>query len=188
MYSQQIAKPHPSGAFPSLLLILFLGALIPCAAPAAAETCTLDTYASSWMATGTPFSVSCPSGKYSGHLVAAPARRFFRRGSLRLVFDQPVAVSTSKLQNEGKIQLGHGRQIVNILTTGGTGIGAKDITDGLSGAIFKSWYMIPASCVALAFFSNGGDVLLKPGYKLEIVSLNRPVTPGAEISPKPEAR
>jgi hypothetical protein len=28
--------------------------------------------------------------------------------------------------------------------------------------------MIPISCVALAFFSNGGDVLLKPGYKLEI--------------------
>ncbi len=45
-----------------------------------AETCSLTTYASSWMATGTPFSVKCPSGVYSGHLVTVPARRFFRRG------------------------------------------------------------------------------------------------------------
>ncbi len=160
----------------SLTNFLALLTVIACTglAASAAETCSLDTYASSWMTTGTPFSVTCPSGKYSGHLVARPARRFFRRGSLRLVFDQPVAVSTPRTQDEGKIQLGHGRQIANMLLAGGTGIGAKDITDGLSGAVFKSWYMIPASCVALAFFSNGGDILLKPGYKLEVVSFDRP--------------
>jgi len=38
----------------------------------------------------------------------------------------------------------------------------------LSGAVFKSWYAIPISCVALAFFSNGGDVNLKPGYTLVV--------------------
>lgn len=169
-----------------LLAAIFLFTCIS----ASAETCTLDTYASSWMATGTPFSVTCPSGKYAGHLVSRPARRFFRRGYLRLVFDQPVAVSTPKPQDEGKIQLGHGRQIANMLMAGGTGIGAKDLTDGLSGAIFKSWYMIPASCVGLAFFSNGGDVLLKPGYKLEVVSLDRPLTPasGASSSMQPGNR
>jgi len=69
------------------------------------------------------------------------------------------------------MQPGHGRQIANMLLDGGTGIGTKDLTDGLSGAVFKSWYMIPVSCVALAFFSNGGDVNLKRGDKLEIVSL-----------------
>lgn len=143
---------------------------------AVAESCTLDTYASSWMVTGTPFSVTCPSGKYSGHLVSTPARRFFRRGYLRLVFDQPVTVVTAKPQDEGKLQVGHGRQIASMLMAGGTGVGAKDLTDGLSGAVFKSWYMIPASCVTLAFFSNGGDVLLKPGYKLEIVDLKGPST------------
>jgi hypothetical protein len=58
-----------------------------------------------------------------------------------------------------------------MLMVGGVGIGTKDLTDGLSGAIFKSWYAIPATCVALAFFSDGGDVLLKPGYKLEIEPL-----------------
>ena len=136
-----------------------------------AEPCTVQTYASSWMVTGTPFSVKCPSGVYSGHLVSTPARRFFRRGHLMLAFDQPVMVQSKKAEDEGKIQPGRGRAIASMLTAGGVGIGAKDLTDGLSGVIFKSWYMIPASCVTMAFFSNGGDVNLKPGDKLEIVLL-----------------
>jgi hypothetical protein len=90
---------------------------------------------------------------------------------MMLAFDQPVAVHSKNEADEGKIQAGRGRQITNMLTSGGVGIGTKDLTDGLSGAVFKSWYMIPASCVTLAFFSNGGDVNLKPGDKLEIESL-----------------
>ena len=136
-----------------------------------AETCTLQTYASSWMATGTPFSVKCQSGEYSGTLIATPARRFFRRGHLMLKFDQPITVRGKKVGDEGKFQPGRGRQIASMLTAGGVGIGAKDLTDGLSGAVFKSWYAIPISCVSLAFFSNGGDVNLKRGDTLEIESL-----------------
>jgi hypothetical protein len=151
-----------STAFSTFLLI---------ASVAQAETCTLETYASSWMATGTPFSVKCQSGGYSGTLVTNPARRFFRRGHLLLKFDQPVMVHTRSPKDEEKIQPGRGRQVANMLMTGGVGIGAKDLTDGLSGAVFKSWYMIPISCVTLAFFSNGGDVNLKRGDKLEIVTL-----------------
>lgn len=154
---------------PIAILALAL-AVLPVPFASAAETCTLRTYASSWMATGTPFSVQCPSGTYSGHLVSTPARRFFRRGHLMLVFDQPLVLVPKKPGDEGKIQPGRGRQIANLLLDGGAGIGSKDITDGLSGAVFKSWYMIPASSVALAFFSTGGDVLLKPGYKLRIES------------------
>lgn len=135
-----------------------------------AETCTLQTYASSWMATGTPFSVECPSGAYSGTLVTTPARRFFRRGHMMLKFDQSMTVRSKKVTDEGKIQPGRGRQIANMLMDGGVGIGTKDLTDGLSGAVYKSWYAIPISCVTLAFFSNGGDVNLKRGDKLEIVS------------------
>jgi hypothetical protein len=151
-----------------LVLSLFMvsGAL-------SAETCTLQTYASSWMATGTPFSVSCPSGDYSGTLITTPAKRFFRRGHMLLKFDQPVMIHTKNTGDEGKIQPGRGRQVASMLMAGGVGIGAKDLTDGLSGAIFKSWYMIPISCVTLAFFSNGGDVNLKRGDKLEVVSLRR---------------
>ena len=150
---------------------LFVLAVILISNAAFAETCTLQTYASSWMATGTPFSVKCPSGVYSGHLVSTRARRFFRRGHMMLAFDQPVALHSKNERDEGRIQTGRGRQIANMLMDGGVGIGTKDLTDGLSGAVFKSWYMIPVSCVALAFFSNGGDVNLKPGDKLEIEPL-----------------
>ena len=58
-----------------------------------------------------------------------------------------------------------------MLTSGSAGIGAKDLTDGLPRAEFLARQMIPISCVTLAFFSNGGDVNLKRGDKLEIVSL-----------------
>lgn len=146
-------------------------AVLAISSAACAESCTLQTYASSWMVTGTPFSVKCDSGVLTGHLVSTPARRFFRRGHMMLVFDEPVTLVSKNPRDEGKIQNGRGRQIANMLLDGGAGIGTKDLTDGLSGAVFKSWYMIPISCVALAFFSTGGDVNLRPGYKLEIEPL-----------------
>lgn len=139
-----------------------------------AETCSLQTYASSWMATGTPFSVKCPSGVYKGVLVATPARSWFRRGHLMLKFNQPVTLVPKKPGQEAKIQPGRGRIILSMIVNGGAGIGAKDVTDGLSGAVFKSWYMIPISFVALGFFSHGGNVNLKPGYKLQVEHLNIP--------------
>ena len=64
---------------------------------------------------------------------------------MRLVFDQPMMVQTKNTADKGKIQPGRGRQIANMLMDGGVGIGTKDLTDGLSGAVFKSWYMIPIS-------------------------------------------
>ena len=126
---------------------------------AAQETCALQTYASSWMVTGTPFSVKCPSGLYTGTLIATQARHYFKRGHLVLRFDQPVAAIAPK-NSEGIFQAGHGQQIANMFLAGGSGIGAKDITDGLSGAIFKSWYMIPVTFATIAVFEKGGDVNL----------------------------
>ena len=146
-------------------------AILLASSTAFAETCILQTYASSWMVSGTPFSVKCPSGAYTGTLVTTPARRFFRRGHMLLKFDQPMMLHPRKEGDEGKIQPGRDGQVANMLMSGGVGIGAKDLIDGLSGAVFKSRYMIPISCVTLAFFSNGGDVNLKRGEKLEIVSL-----------------
>jgi len=66
--------------------------------------------------------------------------------------------------------MGRGRQITSVMLSGGAGIASKDLADGLSGAIFKSYYMIPVTFTAVAFFSNGGDVLLKPGYQLKVIS------------------
>jgi cell division protein FtsW (lipid II flippase) len=150
---------------------LFFFSILLVSTAAFGETCTLQTYASSWMETGTPFSAECPSGIYSGILITTPARRFFRRGHMMLKFDQPVTLRATKARDEGKLQPGHGKQIASMLMAGGVGIGAKDITDGLSGAVYKSWYAIPISGVTLAFFSNGGDVNLKRGARLEIVPL-----------------
>ena len=151
-----------------LKILPFISALLAIST-AGAETCKLQTYASSWMATGTAFSIKCPSGDYSGHLVSTPARRFFRRGHLMFVFDQPIALRPKKEGDEGKIQPGRTRQITNMLVGGGVSVGSKDLVDGISGTVFKSAYMIPITGVAFAFFSTGGDVLLKPGYPLEIV-------------------
>lgn len=139
-----------------------------------AETCKLQTYASSWMKTGTPFSVKCPSGVYTGVLVTTPARNWFRRGHLILKFNQPVTMAPKKPGQEAKIQPGRGKAIAEMFMNGGAGIGVKDLIDPLSGAVFKSWYMIPISFVALGFFSHGGNVNLKPGYKLQIEHLNVP--------------
>ncbi len=150
--------------------ILFIALALLCSR-AFSETCALETYASSWMATGTPFSVQCPSGEYTGHLIATPARRFFRRGHLLLKFDKPVTVQTKNPADEGKIQASRGRQVIDILTAGGAGIGAKDVTDGLSGVVYKSWYAIPITCATLAFVSKGGDVNLRRGDKIEILPL-----------------
>ena len=144
----------------TMLALIFCGC-------AHAEACTLQTYASSWMQSGTPFSVQCPSGKYDGVLITNPARRFFRRGSLVLKFNQPMAAVASK-NGEGVFQPGRGKQISSMLLSGGAGIGTKDLTDGLSGAVFKSYYMIPVTFGALAILEKGGDVLLKPGFKLNV--------------------
>ena len=87
-----------------------------------------------------------------------------------LKFDQPITVVSKNATDEGKIQPGRGKQIASVLIAGGVGIGAKDITDGISGAVYKSWYAIPIAAVTMAFFANGGDVNLKTGYKVEIVT------------------
>src|SRR3984893_2491703 len=134
----------------------------------AEETCVLKTYASSWMETGTPFQVQCPSGLYAGTLVTVPARRFFKRGHLSFKFDQPL-FAFGNAKGEGKYQMGRGRQISTVMLSGGAGIATKDMADGLSGAIFKSYYMIPITFATLAFFSNGGDVILKPGFQLKVI-------------------
>ena len=135
----------------------------------AEEICTLNTYASSWMATGTPFQVECSSGLYSGTLVTKPARRFFRRGSLSFKFDRPL-FAYGNSRGEGKFQMGRGRQLMNVAVSGGVGIASKDLLDGVSTAFFKSYYMIPITFTALAFFSTGGDLVLKPGYQLKVIA------------------
>ena len=166
-----------------LLLLLFLVSSIA----AAQEACTLSTYASSWMLTGTPFAVKCPSGTYTGTLISVPAKRWFRRGHLTLKFDQPVAATGNTKKGEGKFQPNRKQQIANVLLAGGASIGAKDITDGLTNAIFAKFSMrvsLPVTFLTIALFESGGNVNLKPGFKLHIVE-TRPLTPAVPTAPSP---
>ena len=153
----------------TIKIILALAVVLaPGAVPA--ETCILQTYASSWMATGTPFSVKCPSGIYSGHLISTPARRFFRRGHLMLVFDQPVGLIPKKEGDEGeRFSPDEAARSPICSWTGVSGRHQGPHRRALR-CHFQIRYMIPVSAVTLAFFSNGGDVLLKPGYELHIES------------------
>jgi hypothetical protein len=155
----------PSTARRALLAIVML--ILVSTTSQAEETCLLKTYASSWMETGTPFQVQCPSGLYTGTLITVQARRFFRRGYLSFKFDQPL-FAYGNTKGEGKFQMGRGRQLSTVMLSGGAGIATKDMADGLSGAIFKSYYMIPITFATLAFISNGGDVTLKPGFQLKV--------------------
>lgn len=143
--------------------------------PALSETCTLDNYASSWMKTGTKFSCTAPSGVHTGVLVTRPARRFFRRGQLYFKFDQPVVVTA---KNEGVFKPNRGQQIVGLLVSGGSGIAAKDIFDGVATSFFKPWFMIPITFTAVAVFEKGGDVNLQPGFQI-------PIEPAREGTDRP---
>jgi hypothetical protein len=164
------------------LLLLF--ALVPSFA-AAQESCTLQTYASSWMLTGTPFSVKCPSGIYTGTLISIPAKRFFRRGHMTLKFDQPVYAAGNTKKGEGKFLPNRKQQIASMFLTGGASIGAKDLMDGWTNFIFPKFsvYTLPITFGAMAMFEKGGDVNLKPGFKLQILQTRAPATPTPSSAP-----
>jgi len=74
----------------ALVLVLFVIAL---GTMSSAQTVTLvlQEDVSSKLSTGTTFTAKDSAGKiYHGHVVTHPARRFLRRGSMSLVFDDPV--------------------------------------------------------------------------------------------------
>ncbi len=58
-------------------------------------TLTLQEDLSSKLPTGTAFTARDTAGKvYHGHVVTRPARLLLRRGSMRLIFDEPVGPVT----------------------------------------------------------------------------------------------
>ena len=150
----------------ALLLLLLMASSV-----SQAETCELQTYASSWMKTGYPFSCKTADGTiYSGVIKTAPAKRWFRRGHLQFVFDQPVFVSGNSKHGEGKFQPNRKQQIASMFLTGGASIGAKDLMDGWTNFIFPKFsvYTLPITFGAMALFEKGGDVNLRPGYRLNL--------------------
>lgn len=69
-------------------------------------TLTLQEDLSSKLPTGAEFTAKDGAGKvYHGHLVTHPARRLLRRGSMILVFDDPVVPITR--DREGVFRAGN---------------------------------------------------------------------------------
>jgi hypothetical protein len=133
-----------------------------------AETCELQTYVSSWMKSGYAFTVKCPDGVFTGTIKTTAARHWSRRGALYLLLDAPQFVHGNTDKGEGKFQAGKGKMIANMFLATGSGIGSKDIFDGLSNAIFKSWFLIPIVGVPAFFFQKGSDINLAPGTQLDV--------------------
>jgi hypothetical protein len=128
-------------------------------------TLTLEEDLSSKLPTGTLFIARDSTGKiYHGHVVTHPARRLLRRGSMRLVFDDPVVPVT----NEGVFRAGNKMRLLKL---GGSLAAAKLADDAVDGAIgaTKARYVAIAASAALIIFQKGGEAKLHKGDTVEVV-------------------
>jgi len=123
---------------------------------------------SSKLPTGTTFTARDTAGKiYHGHVITRPARRFLRRGSMSLVFDDPVVPVTK--DPEGVFRAGNKMRLLKL---GGSLAAAKladDLVDTSIGAT-KSRYVAAAVFAALFIFQKGGQAKLHKGDTIEVES------------------
>jgi hypothetical protein len=135
-------------------------------ADAQTVTLTLLEGLSSKLPTGTAFTARDAAGKiYNGHLVTHPARLLLRRGSMTLVFDDPVVPVTK--DPEGVFRAGNKMRLLKL---GGSLAAAKladDAVDGTIGAT-KARYVGAAVSAALIVFQKGGEAKLHQGDTIEV--------------------
>lgn len=147
---------------------LLLTCLIALGAISAAQTLTLTLQQdlSSKLPTGTVFTAKDSAGKvYHGHVVTHPARLLLRRGSMSLVFDDPVVPVTKDL--EGVFRAGNKMRLLKL---GGSLAAAKLADDAVDGAIgaTKARYVAIAASAALIIFQKGGEAKLHNGDTVEV--------------------
>lgn len=151
----------------SLLIAGFLCVLASATAGVAqTTTLTLQDDLSSKMPSGTVFTAHDGAGKlYRGHLVTHPARWFLRRGSMILVFDDPVAPVTNN--NEGVFRAGNKMRLLKL---GGSLAVAKLADDAVDGAIGagKARYVAAGVAAALILFQKGGEAKLHAGDTIDV--------------------
>jgi hypothetical protein len=133
-----------------------------------AQTVTLNLLEdlSSKLPTGTAFTARDAAGKvYTGHVVTHPARRLLRRGSMILVFDDPVVPVTK--DREGVFRAGNKMRLLKL---GGSLAAAKLADDAVDGAIgaTKARYVAAGVSVALIVFQKGGEATLHKGDTIEV--------------------
>jgi hypothetical protein len=130
------------------------------------ETLTLLQEITSKLPTGARFTARDSAGKiYSGHAVTHPAKRFLRRGSIILVFDDPVVPVTK--DREGASRAGNKMRLLKL---GGSLAAAKLADDAVDGAIgaTKARYVAAGVAAALIIFQKGGEAKLHKGDTIEV--------------------
>jgi hypothetical protein len=121
---------------------------------------------SSKLPSGIPFTAKDATGKlYRGHLVTHPARRLLRRGSMILVFDDPIVPVTK--DREGVFRAGNKVRIIKLAGSLGAAKLADDAVDGAIGAT-KSRYVGAAVSAALIILQKGGEAKLHKGDTIEV--------------------
>jgi len=136
---------------------------------------------SSKLPTGTRFTATDSAGKvYNGHVVTRPARRLLRRGSMILVFDDPVAPVTK--DPEGIFRAGNRNRLVKL---GGSLAAAKIADDAVDTSIgaSRARYVGMAVSAALIIFQKGGEAKLHRGDTVD-VEPRREKPAEAELTPK----
>jgi len=127
-------------------------------------TLTLQEDLSSKLPTGTVFTAKDSTGKvYHGHVVTHPARRLLRRGSMRLVFDDPVV----PVINEGVFRAGNKMRLLKLGGSLAAGKLADDAVDGAIGAK-KARYVAIVVAAALIVFQKGGEAKLHNGDTVDV--------------------
>jgi hypothetical protein len=145
-----------------LAFVLFLGAI----SESQTVTLTLTADLSSKLPTGTIFTAKDAEGKiYTGHLVTHPARFLLRRGSMSLVFDEPVVPITK--DREGAFRAGNKMRLLKL---GGSLAAAKladDLVDSSIGAS-RARYVAAGVGAALIILQKGGEAKLHEGDTIEV--------------------
>src|SRR6202521_498926 len=146
----------------------FLTTLIALGTIADAQTVTLTLLEdlSSKLPTGTAFTARDGAGKiYNGHVVTHPARLLLRRGSMTLVFDDPVVPVTK--DREGVFRAGNKMRLLKL---GGSLAAAQLADDAVDGAIGgrKARYVAVGVAAALVFFQKGGEATLHKGDTIDV--------------------
>lgn len=157
----------------SLLLVFFIS-LTAISKAETAITLILQEDISSKLPTGSTFTAKDSFGKlYHGHVVTRPARRMLRRGSMRLVFDEPVVPTL----NEGMYRAGKKMRLLKLAGSVAAAKIADDSVDGVIGGT-KARYVGAATSAILLIFQKGGEARLHKGDTVDV----EPRRNGVEIS------
>jgi hypothetical protein len=156
----------PQGSMKRIGFLLTIVIVFVTTSGAQTVTLTLLEDISSKLPTGTVFTARDGTGKvYNGHVVTHPARRLLRRGSLSLVFDDPVVPITK--DPEGVFRAGNKMRLLKL---GGSLAAAKLADDAVDGAIgaTKARYVGAAVAAALIVFQKGSEAKLHKGDTVEV--------------------